>query len=320
MRLALTFLSLSLCSVFIPLASYAACTNPSASAGSIIFNSTYKVMQYCNGSNWINTGAVIPNAAQTGCTTPAAAAGGVIYNSPTGVVQFCNGSNWIDTACAATRQPKGYGCTGPTGKAGDIIYETTSNEAQFCDSTNWVAMGWSCASANRVIPPLTTMSAISATYGYNCAGIQSGNVTPQVATTCGNKISCTIAITNPAFGDPAYQCFKKFDVTYACSHVSMRVAGMEYGDTFNIACNGIYDVSATYGFNCTGVPSGNVTRVATNLCNGKTNCTFTPTNGNMEGDPKVGCFKKFAMDYSCPDGNTKRVSGDYNVAISASCP
>lgn len=134
-----------LCVLTFAPAAWAACTVPAANAGNVFFNTTHKVMQYCNGTDWINTGAVIAGAPQTGCTSPAATAGAVFYNSPTGVIQFCNGSSWVNTACATTRKPNGTGCTTPTAKAGTLFYETTRNEMQFCDSTNWVAMGWPCA-------------------------------------------------------------------------------------------------------------------------------------------------------------------------------
>lgn len=121
---------------------FAACTNPAGDAGHVIFNTTVKTMQYCNGSNWINAGAVIPNAPQTGCTMPEGVPGEVIYASPTGVIQFCNGSSWVNTACAAKRKPNGPGCGGDV--AGTLRYNSTHNELQFCDSTDWVAMGWAC--------------------------------------------------------------------------------------------------------------------------------------------------------------------------------
>ncbi len=126
-----------------PAAVWAACTSPAGEAGAVIFSQTAKTMQYCNGTNWVNTGASIPSAPQTGCSNPTGTAGKVIYNSALGVVQFCNGSSWVDTSCAADRTPGGSGCTG--GKAGQLRYATSANELQFCDSTNWVAMGWGCS-------------------------------------------------------------------------------------------------------------------------------------------------------------------------------
>ena len=130
-------------------AAWAACTVPAGNAGDVIFNTTYKVMQYCNGSNWVNTGAVMPSAPQTGCTNPTATAGHVVYKGALGVVQFCNGSNWVDTACAATRKPNGPGCGSDA--AGALRYVGgTVNEMQFCDSTDWVAMGWPCGTGGLV--------------------------------------------------------------------------------------------------------------------------------------------------------------------------
>ncbi|MBN8800089.1 MAG: hypothetical protein J0H05_00235 [Stenotrophomonas acidaminiphila] len=127
-------------------AAMAACSNPAGKAGNIIFSDAAKAMQYCNGTDWINAGAVIADAPQTGCTAPTGKAGGVIYNHTQGVVQFCNGNKWVDTACAAVRKPNGSGCTNPAGTAGAMRYVAGAvNELQFCDSTDWVAMGWPCA-------------------------------------------------------------------------------------------------------------------------------------------------------------------------------
>ncbi len=137
--------------VVLPVAGYAACTNPTAEAGAVIFSQTAKTMQYCNGTDWVNTGASLPSAPQTGCSNPTGTAGKVIYNNTLGVVQFCNGSNWVDTACAADRAPGGFGCAGAT--PGQIRFASSVNELQFCDSTNWVAMGWGCAGAAIVTEP-----------------------------------------------------------------------------------------------------------------------------------------------------------------------
>ncbi|MCZ7935729.1 hypothetical protein O9X90_25715 [Agrobacterium leguminum] len=71
--------------LFAPATAAAACTVPAANAGEVIFNDTYKVMQYCNGSQWINTGAAIANAPQTGCT------------NPTGIVGDAGGTNQMMT-------------------------------------------------------------------------------------------------------------------------------------------------------------------------------------------------------------------------------
>jgi hypothetical protein len=38
------------------------CTNPVKAEGTIIYNTTYRVMQYCNGTDWVNMGAAVVNA------------------------------------------------------------------------------------------------------------------------------------------------------------------------------------------------------------------------------------------------------------------
>ncbi len=40
-----------------PAAARAACTNPAADAGVQVYSANYNVMQYCNGTNWVNMGA-----------------------------------------------------------------------------------------------------------------------------------------------------------------------------------------------------------------------------------------------------------------------
>jgi hypothetical protein len=41
-----------------PRTSSAACSTPSGVAGDIIYNGTYNVLQYCNGTNWVNAGSL----------------------------------------------------------------------------------------------------------------------------------------------------------------------------------------------------------------------------------------------------------------------
>ena len=76
---------------------------PSGVAGKIIFNSTYNVMQYCDGTNWINMGGVASNTAAAGST---------------GAVQF-NTANALDADSSyfiwdKTNHRLGIGSTTPT--------------------------------------------------------------------------------------------------------------------------------------------------------------------------------------------------------------
>ena len=42
-----------------PSLAHADCTGPAGVAGQIIYNTTFSVMQYCNGTNWINMLTII---------------------------------------------------------------------------------------------------------------------------------------------------------------------------------------------------------------------------------------------------------------------
>jgi hypothetical protein len=52
-----------------PAYAQANCSGPAGIAGTIIFNTTFNVMQYCDGTNWINMGGVASNTAAAGSTS-----------------------------------------------------------------------------------------------------------------------------------------------------------------------------------------------------------------------------------------------------------
>src|ERR1700693_25330 len=45
------------------------CSTPTGIAGDQIYNTTYNVMQYCNGTNWVNMGGAVSGSPPTGCGT-----------------------------------------------------------------------------------------------------------------------------------------------------------------------------------------------------------------------------------------------------------
>jgi hypothetical protein len=81
---------------------HADCTGPAGVAGQIIYNTTFSVMQYCNGTNWINMGGVASNVTAAGST---------------GYVQF-NTGNVLDAESALvwdkTNNRLGIGSASPT--------------------------------------------------------------------------------------------------------------------------------------------------------------------------------------------------------------
>ena len=58
-----------------PILAHANCSGPTGVAGQMIYNTTFNVMQYCNGTNWINMGGVASNV------TAAGSSGAVQFNS-----------------------------------------------------------------------------------------------------------------------------------------------------------------------------------------------------------------------------------------------
>lgn len=73
---------------------FAQCASPTAAEGEIIYNTSYNVHQYCNGSDWIAFGALNPGAGGSGCSVPAGVAGDLMYNSSFHALQYCDGDDW----------------------------------------------------------------------------------------------------------------------------------------------------------------------------------------------------------------------------------
>ncbi len=64
------FLPALLLSLLLPGTARADCANPTASAGEVVFNKNYCVMQFCNGIDWIPTGKSDPTACNSTCSSP----------------------------------------------------------------------------------------------------------------------------------------------------------------------------------------------------------------------------------------------------------
>jgi hypothetical protein len=132
--------------VLSPETAWAACSTPTGSAGDQIYNTDYNVMQYCNGTNWVNMGppTVTPGIGTltngSFCTTD-----GTIINCTTASITNSHlagsieasklvgtdiatlgtitSGTWSATAVGATK-----GGTGLTSVAqGDLLYGSASN-------------------------------------------------------------------------------------------------------------------------------------------------------------------------------------------------
>lgn len=73
--------------------SVSTCASPFAPKATLIFNTDYDVMQYCNGSNWIAMGPQGNGGA--GCSNPSGLQAELIYNQDLNILQYCEGDEWI---------------------------------------------------------------------------------------------------------------------------------------------------------------------------------------------------------------------------------
>lgn len=84
--------------------SYAACVTPDGNAGEIVYSSTHKIFQYCDGSGWrkMNQAA---GAGSGGCTNPTDSEGAFIYNQDVCVFQGCAGNVWRSIGPKGASEP-----------------------------------------------------------------------------------------------------------------------------------------------------------------------------------------------------------------------
>ncbi len=70
------------------------CSNPAELGGSVLYNTDFNVMQYCNGVDWVAMG---PSGVTTGggCINPTGVTGDLIYNQDYDHMQYCNSRDWI---------------------------------------------------------------------------------------------------------------------------------------------------------------------------------------------------------------------------------
>ena len=74
------------------LPAHASCIDPALSEGVMLYNSDYKVMQYCDGADWI---AMHPQGSGSGgCTDPVQPEGVIAYDTGHRVMKGCAGNTW----------------------------------------------------------------------------------------------------------------------------------------------------------------------------------------------------------------------------------
>lgn len=96
--------------------------------GQMIYNATDKVMQYCDGTNWI--GMNLPGSGSGGCTNPTAEEGAIVFNAEYRVNQVCAGSIYM--------------AMGPYSAPSEIVYQSGSS---LVDQGNYVKIAAGPATA-----------------------------------------------------------------------------------------------------------------------------------------------------------------------------
>lgn len=115
-----------------------ACANPDRYGGTIIYNTSEDVIQFCNGEYWIPAGP--PGDGGAGCSNPSRGRGAMIFNETENVMQYCDGANWVRIggtgAKATTDGLVGYWKLDETSGGTIKDYGSSGNDAAWYDNVN----------------------------------------------------------------------------------------------------------------------------------------------------------------------------------------
>lgn len=140
---------LALVALSLPNAAKAACSTPSGNAGDIIYNGTYNVLQYCNGTNWINTGSLnasggalingdfcSSNGSLISCTIPSTGTGSVVLSASPTITGTLAGasSSWSGTVAGNSSTWTGSVAIGTTTTSGALNVAGTVTATGFSGS------------------------------------------------------------------------------------------------------------------------------------------------------------------------------------------
>lgn len=133
------------------------------------------------------------------------------------------------------------------------------------------------------------LNILSASYGKNCGDSASSDLSMQVRSLCQGKQDCETPVSATAWGaSKSASCAKELVVQYYCD------------DTATKAGSGLRVLTAAYMDYL--VESGvNLTSTVGNLCNGKNECSYGVSTGNI-GDPAPGFYKDLRGAYTCDGG------------------
>ncbi|PCI98598.1 MAG: hypothetical protein COB14_07725 [Alphaproteobacteria bacterium] len=127
--------------------SVSTCASPFAPKATLVFNTDYDVMQYCNGNDWIAMGPAGNGGA--GCSNPSGLQAELIYNQDLNILQYCEGDEWI------AMTPK-LGTQLALDLAGHWTLDETSGSAIADNSSNGNNGTWTDGADNDVTGETTT--------------------------------------------------------------------------------------------------------------------------------------------------------------------
>lgn len=159
------------------------CADPAGTPGELVFNTSARAMQWCDGEKWIAAGPLHPGGPTTGCADPVGGYGELVFNTSHCVLQYCDGNKWWGIGAQ-------HGECAPTGcdNIGDVcsdgtIYAGLSPDgnvpmyAARCDAgQTWngsnctgsrMQMNWNNGSTSWTVTGFTNYN----TGAYNTAGL-----------------------------------------------------------------------------------------------------------------------------------------------------
>lgn len=237
----------------------AACTSPTGIAGTVRYDTYYKVLQYCTNTNWQNLGRSNAGGPSGSCAGPAGSEGTVYFNSNTNVLEYCNGSAWVNMGSS---NPGASGsCTSPTGVRGSIFYNSATTKLEYCNGSTWInAANW--------IAPDSTPDA----YTFN-------NLTGQATSTVVSSAIIQITGINIAVSVTATGASSQIQV---CNDAACSSVATAWTTSANLTNGQYLQVRQT-----TSASGGALTTATINVGSGTTSWTATTSSCAAQGNTKV---------------------------------
>lgn len=287
----------------------AACTSPAGTAGDMVFNSDYAVLQWCDGTAWNGfpkPGPLAgPNPEGAGCANPTGTAGDMVYNSDFKVLQWCDGSNWIGLPTSGGGVVP---CANPAGDPGDLLYNSTYGALQWCNGQDW-----------RGIPlPKVSLGFFvmtSGTYTGDMGGLSGANTICLNELTSNNWKGKTAGVTLTAANVRAWLCSSAgcqnvtSGVLYKFARAGSTTAGGNYLYSDFLGRGSFEDANSNpwYGTNYFGV--------TTNYWSGRN--AFSQTTNGIAWEDQV--FPISQNTNTCSDWTSTVTNGQYGQTNPAGC-